>query len=141
MRRSKWVSLWWCGTDVSAMKRGTARATAAPTLERLGTVSCEVEAQTPDECSLLAMLDKLNRAVVSDHGGKKKKKGEGAFSLEAFLEALKEEAAASKGFFGDSGEIGGGGKKKKKQSVLKAIEAMRSGTANWLLFEPKGKKK
>ena len=143
MRRSKWVSLWWCGADVSAMKRGKSRATASVTLERLGPVSVAVEAQTVDECSLLAILDKLNRAVQSDHGGKKKKKGGGEFSLDSFLEALKEEAAASSDFFGaSSGGIGGsGGGKKKKVGVDKAIESMRNGTANWLLFEPPSKKK
>jgi len=56
------------------------------------------------------VIDKVRRAAVVD--GDEVSSSEDPFSVSAFLEALKEEAAASAGYFGDAGlvmEAGGGG--------------------------------
>ena len=99
---------------------------------KLGAFSVEVHAASAEELTLAAVIDKVRRATPVDgsevHAGGAP---EDAYSMDAFLAALAEEAAASAATFGDSGlVIAGGGDSHK--SAAATIADIRSGSAtNW----------
>lgn len=102
-RRVKWVSLTWSGSAVGAVKRAKAMQARSAMRAKLGPVSVDMEVGSAEDLTLQAVIDKVKRAAVVD--GDEVSHQEDAFSVTAFLEALKEEAAASAGFFGDSGLV------------------------------------
>lgn len=109
-----------------------AAAARAGVKAKLGAFSVEVHASTAEELTLAAVIDKVRRATPVDgsevHAGGAP---EDAYSMDAFLAALAEEAAASAATFGDSGlVIAGGGDAHK--SAAATIADIRGGSAtNW----------
>jgi hypothetical protein len=82
------------------------------------------------------VIDKVRRSTAVD--GSEVAAGEAdAFSMEAFLAALREEAAASAGTFGDSGLVVAEGGAARTRTVGQAIAELRAGgkdAINWALF-------
>lgn len=98
-RRVKWICLHWSGERVSPVKRGQANAKKNDIQKQLEPYNVVVNASTPDECTLESIIDKVRRAAILDGGGEDH--DENAFSIEEFMKALREEAAAHADFFGD----------------------------------------
>lgn len=141
-RRIKWASLVWSGPSVGAVKRARAMQARAAMRSKLGPVSVEIEASTVDDVTLAAVIDKVKRATVVD--GDDIHSEEDAFTVSAFLEALKEEAAASAGFFGDAGLVmegpGSGAVDVSGVSAAEILTEMhRPGSeVNWAVFSVVG---
>ena len=94
-----------------------------------------MHASSVEELTLQAVIDKVRRATPVDgsevHAGGAP---EDAYSMDAFLAALAEEAARSAATFGDSGLViaGGGGGARSAAAIIADIRG--GGATNWGLF-------
>lgn len=129
-RRTKWVFVCWSGPKVSLVKRAKAMGQRAALKTKLGPASVDIEAATLDDITLEIVIDKVKRAAVVD--GDDVKSAEDPYSVENFMKALQEEAAASAAFFGDSG-LQLGGTTKSAETLLKELRTHGSST-NWVAF-------
>lgn len=132
-RRTKWVAITWSGPKVGAVKRGKALSARSGMKSKLSPYNVEIEASDKEELSLEAIIDKVKRAAVVDGDDVGTKAGgEDPYSVENFMKALQEEAAANAAFFGDSGLVMGGVSK----SADMIVKELRSpgATTNWALF-------
>eukprot|EP00042_Codosiga_hollandica_P024734 m.105796 g.105796 ORF g.105796 m.105796 type:complete len:363 (-) comp51660_c0_seq1:149-1237(-) len=128
-RRTKWISIWWSGESVSAVKRGKFGALEGDMMKRVEPFSLTVSARNPDEITLKAVIDKVRRATVVD--GDEVGASEDPFSMEQFMLALKEEMEANKDFFGD---VGTAQRERDFETTLKEIRE-NNGPLTWGLFE------
>jgi hypothetical protein len=129
-RRTKWVFIAWSGAKVGAVKRARAMGQRATMKSKLGHTSVDIEAASLDELTLPNVIDKVKRAAVVDGD---EVHSEDPYSMENFMKALQEEAAASASFFGDSGLQVSGGSTKTAAEVLYDLRHTDHGT-NWAAF-------
>lgn len=130
-RRTKWISVWWTGDKCSAVKRGKLAGLETEMLARVAPYSLTVRASHLEDLTLDVVIDKVRRATVVD--GDDVKSEEDPFSMEKFLQALKEEMEANKAFFPeDSGESASG-----PRDFDATVRDIRSddGPLTWGLFE------
>jgi hypothetical protein len=90
----------------------------------------------PPPPALQGVIDKVRRATAVD-GAEVAAGSEDAYSMEAFLASLKEEAAASAATFGDAGLVvagGGAGATRTASETIAELRAGGKGAINWALF-------
>lgn len=129
-RRTKWVFVVWSGPKVPMVKRARAMSQRAALKTKLGPASVDIEAASLDDITLEAVIDKVKRAAVVD--GDDVHSAEDPYSVENFMKALEEEAAASASFFGDSG-LQVGGSTKSAETLLRELRTHGHST-NWVAF-------
>ena len=92
----------------------------------------DIEATVAEDVTLTAIIDKVRRAAVVD--GDDVHAAEDPFSVDKFMEALAEEAAASAPFFGDKGlQLTGGAGAKSAATLLAELRTAGAAT-NWVSF-------
>lgn len=132
-RRTKWVFFVWSGPSVGVAKRGVAASKRKDMKARLGPASVDIEATAPEDLSLEAVIAKVKKAAVVD-GDEVSAAHDDPFSVENFLKALEEEAAASAAFFGDKGlQLSAGGGVRTVAEVLAELHSP-TGKSNWATF-------
>jgi hypothetical protein len=128
-RRVKWICLHWSGESVSPVKRGRANALKKDILKWLEPFSLTVSASDADEMTLETIIDKVKRTAVVDGGTADA--DEDPFSMESFMKALREEAAANAEFFGEDDADEDAGDLPFK-STVDAVAG--TGGFNWMLI-------
>lgn len=128
-RRVKWICLHWSGESVSPVKRGRANATKKDVLKALEPFSLTISASDHDEMSLESIIEKVKRTAVVDGGDADT--DEDPYSLESFMKALREEAAANAEFFGEEAEAEEDGDLPLKATVDSVVG---DGGFNWMLI-------
>jgi hypothetical protein len=119
------------GPKAGVVKRAKAAGAAGAMKEKLGATSVSLQVNGPSDLSLAAVIDKVKRSTVVD--GEDVHSAEEAYSVENFMNALKEEAAANAAFFGDA--EGGGDAGAAGRAPGDLISEIRAGGAvNWALF-------
>lgn len=133
-RRTKWIYLVWSGPKVGPVKRAKATSARAGIKGKFGATSVDIECTSLEDLTLEGIIDKVKRATAVDGDDVKSVEGD-PYSVEAFMKALEEEAAASGSFFGDSGLVmgGAGGTKKSAEELIKELHSATSST-NWVAF-------
>jgi hypothetical protein len=132
-RRTKWIFLVWSGSKVGMVKRAKAAGNRGAMKGKLGATSVDIEATSAEDVTLEAIIDKVRRATAVDGDDVKSAEGD-PYSVENFMKALAEEAAASGSFFGDSGLVmGEGGGSKSAEQLIKELHTAGSST-NWVAF-------
>jgi len=132
-RRTKWIFLVWSGSKVGMVKRAKAAGNRGAMKGKLGATSVDIEATSAEDVTLEAIIDKVRRATAVDGDDVKSAEGD-PYSVENFMKALAEEAAASGSFFGDSGlVVGEGGGSKTAEQLIKELHTAGSST-NWVAF-------
>lgn len=134
-RRTKWVYIVWSGPSVGPVKRAKAASARGAMKAKLGHSSVDIEATCAEDASLEAIIDKVRRATAVDGDEVSTADGD-PFSVDKFMEALKEEAAASGDFFGDSGLVVGEGSSattKSAETLIKELHTAGHAT-NWVAF-------
>lgn len=129
-RRIKWICLHWAGEKVSPVKRGRANALKKEIMAKLGPFSLTVSASSAEEMTLDAIIDKVRRSAVVDGGAADA--DEDPYSLESFMKALREEAAANAEFYGESADAAADDSEHPFASTLASVHASGSGY-NWML--------
>eukprot|EP00038_Savillea_parva_P030749 m.80055 g.80055 ORF g.80055 m.80055 type:complete len:576 (+) comp9319_c0_seq3:41-1768(+) len=107
-RRTKWISLWWSGSEVGAHKRGSVLGASKEKAMKEMHASISMEGESPEDFSLEAIIDKVRRSAVIDGDGIDEKgnsweseKDGGPFSLDAYYAALEEEIKENATYFGE----------------------------------------
>lgn len=130
-RRTKWVFVVWSGPKVPHVKRARAAAARSTLKSKLGPSSIDIEAAAAEDITLPIIIDKVKRAAVVD--GDASSSAEDPYSVENFMKALREEAAANAAFFGDSGLSVEGGGHASADELLRRLRTPGSNT-NWVAF-------
>ncbi|KAK3284944.1 hypothetical protein CYMTET_7430 [Cymbomonas tetramitiformis] len=134
-RRSKWIFLHWSGEDVSGFKRGKLNAVEGDMKKLFGPRNIDISATSKDECTLETIIERVQRAVVTDGNASD---AADAYSMEKFLEALEEEKQEAKKSFEEelppAPEPGGAAAP--APSVENAIRSVRADREpyNWVLL-------
>lgn len=132
-RRTKWVYLYWSGAKVAPMARAKATGARAGIKSKLGASSVDIEATSAEDVTLDAIIEKVRRSTAVDG---KDDGGEDPYSVDKFMKALEEEAAASGAFFGDKGLVvsaGGPPPEKTPEQLIAELYAKES-HVNWVAF-------
>lgn len=91
-KRVKWVFVHWTGPKCPMVKRGKWNAEKSAIQELLSPYSLDLTVNTPEEAELEVVVDAIKAVIVSDGDGDSDSE---AFSVAAFLAAMKEEEAAA----------------------------------------------
>ncbi|KAA0145774.1 hypothetical protein FNF29_08394 [Cafeteria roenbergensis] len=94
------------------------------------TKTSPVTASSAEEMTLDAIIDKVRRSAVVDGGAADA--DEDPYSLESFMKALREEAAANAEFYGESADAAADDSEHPFASTLASVHASGSGY-NWML--------
>merc|ERR1711933_210873 len=93
--RQKWISVWWRGDQVKPLKMGPLVALQDKSLKNVDPVSVTVLAQQMEEISLEIIIEKVKKASIIDGDTS----DASAFSMSAYLAALKAEMDKSRAYF------------------------------------------
>jgi hypothetical protein len=144
-RRTKWIFLMWTGEKMAHVARGMAMSVEGEMKNLLRPFNLDFKGTNKVEYGLKKIIDRVQTSVVVD--GKTKSEEVDVYTIDAFMEALREEAVANMDFFDEnmieSDDEGGGGEAKAKKPVLpldSTIEMVRddSNTIDWALIAPEG---
>jgi hypothetical protein len=137
LRRTKHIFVSFCGSKAPIASRAKFAGAKGRMRLALGHAHMEMQASTPDELSLAAVIAKVKSSSVID--GDDVHTAEQTYNIDEFTKALREEAEAAGSYFGDSGDIGedddgeGGGS---GIPIAQAVSDVRKGGTgvNWALF-------
>ena len=120
-----------CGPRASVSLRAKVAGCAANMKRALSPFSCELQASAPEGLALQLVVDKVRAtaAIDGDEVG-----AESAYSVEAFMAGLREEAKISSKFFGDDGVSGDGGADIASRAPADVVNDLHKGGMNWALF-------
>ena len=122
-----------CSDAVEPLKRGKANSYRRQASEYLAPWSIDMSATSLDQITVEEVIDKVRRATRVD-GGDEESKERDPLSIDAFMDALKEEQEANAAFFGDDDVDMAAGME--LPTALKNIHD-HDGFLNWLIFEAK----
>jgi hypothetical protein len=92
MRRTKWVFVFWSGQNMSMVKRGQANAAESAMKEKLRPFNLSLVYHNTSDFTLKKLVARVQKSIVVDGGGETGENSDG-FTVDAFMDALKEEAA------------------------------------------------
>lgn len=134
-RRVKWICIHWSGDKVTPVKRGQANALSKDMMKLLEPFSLTIHTSSHDDLALEAIIDRVRRAAVVD--GKETDLAANPYSVDEFLKALREEAAAAADFYGDAAVFAGGAAAEGEYDFAPTLTDVRDekGEKNWALME------
>lgn len=138
-RRTKWVSIWWVGSKVSAVKKGQMLGSGKDqVIRKINSGGITLEGATVDDVSVDEVIDKVKRSAIIDGDdvdgiGGARDAGADPFSMDAYYAALEEEIKGNAAFFGEKVD-GDDGRSFGLQSTVKEVRAA-DGKQNWCLVE------
>jgi len=133
-KRTKWISIWWSGEEVSAMQRGKLNAMKGAMTKMLAPYTLMHTAQTLDDINLEILIKKVHDYCTIDGKGEH---GEDLYTVEAFMDALEDELGDNADFFGDNGAAGP--MEEAIEDVVKKVRKFQG--YNWCLLKLNDKKK
>ena len=140
-RRIKYIFFSYCGSKAPISSRGKMAGSKAYMRQCLGHANMEMQASTPDELSLGAVIAKVKASSVID--GDEVHTADKTYNIEEFMASLKEEAESAGNYFGDSGDIGDDDDDDENGKIggippMQAINDVRKDGSgiNWALFTP-----
>lgn len=102
-RRTKYIGLSYTGPKVGIVKKAKATGARTAMKAKLGAVSIDLEVSDSGDLTLTSIIEKIKRATAVDGDGADGDSSD--ITVDSFLKALEEEAAANAAFFGDSGKV------------------------------------
>jgi hypothetical protein len=143
-RRTKWIFLMWTGEKMNQVKRGKAMEVEGAMKNLLRPFNLDFKGTNKVEYGLKKIIDRVQKSVVVD--GKTGTEEVDVYTIDAFMEALREEAMANMDFFdeemerGDDAEEAAAAKKKVVLPLDATIEMVRNDANNidWALIAPEG---
>eukprot|EP00041_Stephanoeca_diplocostata_P035984 m.1292102 g.1292102 ORF g.1292102 m.1292102 type:complete len:583 (-) comp24786_c0_seq35:3142-4890(-) len=137
-RRTKMVSIWYVGPNVSAHQKGSILGFGkSKSIERLK-AGIQMEGDSPAEFTLEQVIDKVKRAAIIDGDGVDgiggaRDAGDDPFSMDSYYAALEEEVKGNAAYFGEETKAAGG----RNFGLTSTIKDVRNvdGKYTWLLVE------
>jgi len=137
-RRTKWVSIWWVGSKVSAVKKGQMLGSGKDqVMRKINSGGITLEGATVDDVSVDEVIDKVRRAAIIDGDdvdgiGGARDAGADPFSMDAYYAALEEEIKGNAAFFGEKTDDAG-----RSFGLKSTVTEVRAtdGKKNWCLVE------